>query len=121
MGLGNKAGICFGYKSERASFMRRPNVLNKPRRRPTLAQAIQALPLATQRLTAEFGMGSGRTTASRSPGKSVLVLRIFFGIHAQNGKEGMHLKCGLELMNRVFLEDIFSFPIHYIRSSRSAY
>jgi len=31
-----------------------------------------------------------------------LVYQIFFGIHAQNGKEGMHLKCGLELMNRVF-------------------
>ena len=40
----------------------------KPRQRPTLAQALQALPLATQRLTAEFGMGSGRTTASGSPG-----------------------------------------------------
>ena len=40
----------------------------KTRQRPTLAQALQALPLATQRLTAEFGMGSGRTTASGSPG-----------------------------------------------------
>ena len=65
------------------------DVLNKPRRRPTLAQAIQALPLATQRLTAEFGMGSGRTTASRSPGKSVLVYRLFFGIHALKWKGKM--------------------------------
>ena len=40
----------------------------KTRQRPTLAQALQALPLATQRLTAEFGMGSGRATASGSPG-----------------------------------------------------
>ena len=77
-------------KAKRASLMRRPyDVLNKPRRRPTLAQAIQALPLATQRLTAEFGMGSGRTTASRSPGKSVLVYRIFFGIHALKWKGKM--------------------------------
>lgn len=43
----------------------------KPRQRPTLAQAIQALPSATQRLTAEFGMGSGRTTALMSPGKTL--------------------------------------------------
>lgn len=37
------------------------------RRHPTLAQAIQALPSAMRRLTAEFGMGSGRTTALWSP------------------------------------------------------
>jgi hypothetical protein len=36
-------------------------------RQPTLAQAIQALPSAMRRLTAEFGMGSGRATASWSP------------------------------------------------------
>src|SRR5947209_7493216 len=42
-------------------------------RLPTLAQAIQALPSATLRLTAEFGMGSGRTTAL-SPPKSILVV-----------------------------------------------
>ena len=41
-------------------------------RLPTLAQAIQALPSATLRLTAEFGMGSGRTTALWPP-KNVLV------------------------------------------------
>src|SRR5436305_1015892 len=36
-------------------------------RQPTLAQAIQALPSARLRLTAEFGMGSGRTTALWPP------------------------------------------------------
>ena len=90
MDVSKKEGKKAGWESERASLMRRPyDVLNKPRRRPTLAQAIQALPLATQRLTAEFGMGSGRTTASRSPGKSVLVYRLFFGIHALKWKGKM--------------------------------
>src|SRR5947208_6565616 len=36
-------------------------------RQPTLAQAIQALPSARLCLTAEFGMGSGRTTALWPP------------------------------------------------------
>ena|GEM_PF-1083985 len=38
-------------------------------RLPTLAQAIHALPSATLRLTAEFGKGSGRTTALLPPEK----------------------------------------------------
>jgi hypothetical protein len=38
-------------------------------RRPTLAEAIQPLPSAMLRLTAEFGMGSGRTTALWPPKK----------------------------------------------------
>src|SRR2546426_11839484 len=41
-------------------------------RQPTLAQARQALPSARLCLTAEFGMGSGRTTALWPP-KIVLV------------------------------------------------
>src|ERR1044072_5885683 len=36
-------------------------------RRPTLAESIQALPSARLCLTAEFGMGSGRTTALWPP------------------------------------------------------
>src|SRR5205814_3785068 len=36
-------------------------------RRPTLAEARQPLPSARLRLTAEFGMGSGRTTALWPP------------------------------------------------------
>ena len=36
-------------------------------RQPTLAEAIQPLPSARLCLTAEFGMGSGRTTALWSP------------------------------------------------------
>src|SRR5688572_26303964 len=36
-------------------------------RQPTLAEAIQPLPSARLRLTAEFGMGSGRTTALWPP------------------------------------------------------
>ena len=36
-------------------------------RQPTLAEARQPLPSAMRRLTAEFGMGSGRTTASWPP------------------------------------------------------
>ena len=36
-------------------------------RLPTLAEAIQPLPSATLRLTAEFGKGSGRTTALWPP------------------------------------------------------
>src|ERR1039458_9269977 len=36
-------------------------------RLPTLAEAIQPLPSAMQCLTAEFGMGSGRTTAVLPP------------------------------------------------------
>jgi hypothetical protein len=83
--------------------MRRPyDVLNKPRRRPTLAQAIQALPLATQRLTAEFGMGSGRTTASRSPGKSVLVFGYSLEYMHSSGKGKCFSNVGLNMMNRVF-------------------
>ena len=39
-----------------------------PRQRPTLAQAIQALPSALQRFTAVFGMGTGGTTAAKPPG-----------------------------------------------------
>ena len=41
----------------------------KTRQRPTLAQALQALPLATQRLTAEFGMGSGVASSLLSPAR----------------------------------------------------
>src|SRR5438876_5997091 len=41
--------------------------LEKIWRQPTLAQAIQALPSARLCLTAEFGMGSGRTTALWPP------------------------------------------------------
>ena len=40
-------------------------------RLPTLAQPIEALPSAALRLTAEFGMGSGRTAALRPPEKSL--------------------------------------------------
>ena len=36
-------------------------------RLPTLAEAIQPLPSAMQRLTAVFGMGTGRTTAVMPP------------------------------------------------------
>ena len=44
-------------------------LLNLPWRRPTLAQAIQALPSALQRFTSVFGMGTGGTTAVMPPGK----------------------------------------------------
>src|SRR6184192_821691 len=40
-------------------------------RQPTLAQAIQALPSARLCLTAEFGMGSGRTTALWPPKRKI--------------------------------------------------
>src|SRR2546425_2667944 len=43
------------------------SVRYKDWRQPTLAQAIQALPSARLCLTAEFGMGSGRTTALWPP------------------------------------------------------
>ena len=36
-------------------------------RLPTLAESIKPLPSATLRLTAVFGMGTGRTTALRPP------------------------------------------------------
>jgi hypothetical protein len=36
-------------------------------RQPTLAEAIQPLPSARLRLTAVFGMGTGRATALWSP------------------------------------------------------
>ena len=42
-------------------------VLKKNWRQPTLAEAIQPLPSARQCLTAVFGMGTGRTTASWPP------------------------------------------------------
>ena len=42
-------------------------LLQKNWRQPTLAEAIQPLPSARLRLTAEFGMGSGRTTALWPP------------------------------------------------------
>src|SRR5262245_46108983 len=45
----------------------RPAHSIKDRRRPTLAEAIQPLPSALQRLTAVFGMGTGRSTAVLSP------------------------------------------------------
>ena len=38
-------------------------------RLPTLAEPIEPLPSAALRLTAEFGMGSGRTAALRPPEK----------------------------------------------------
>ena len=38
-------------------------------RRPTLAESIKPLPSATLRLTAVFGMGTGRATALWSPEK----------------------------------------------------
>ena len=41
--------------------------LLKDWRLPTLAEAIQPLPSAMQRLTAVFGMGTGRTTAVMPP------------------------------------------------------
>ncbi len=42
-------------------------LLLKDWRLPTLAEAIQPLPSAMQRLTAVFGMGTGRTTAVLPP------------------------------------------------------
>src|SRR5882724_6540948 len=50
----------------------RISALLKNWRQPTLAQAIQALPSARLCLTAEFGMGSGRTTALWPPRNQVL-------------------------------------------------
>src|SRR2546427_11475368 len=50
-------------------------------RLPTLAQAIQALPSATLRLTAEFGMGSGRTTALLATKKHSGQLSVVSGYH----------------------------------------
>src|ERR1044072_3254689 len=44
-------------------------------RRPTLAESIKPLPSARLRLTAEFGMGSGRTTALWPP-KIVRALKV---------------------------------------------
>jgi hypothetical protein len=41
--------------------------LLKDWRRPTLAEPIELLPSARQRLTAVFGMGTGRTTAVLPP------------------------------------------------------
>ena len=41
--------------------------LLKDWRLPTLAEAIQPLPSAMQRLTAVFGMGTGRATAVMPP------------------------------------------------------
>ncbi len=69
----------FCVADPRASLRRRPLIQKKDRpesqaglsrkiwRQPTLAEAIQPLPLARLCLTAEFGMGSGRTTALWSP------------------------------------------------------
>ena len=37
---------------------------HKPRQQPTLAEAIQPLPSVMLRLTAVFGMGTGRSTAA---------------------------------------------------------
>src|SRR2546422_8395876 len=58
-------------------------------RQPTLAQAIQALPSARLCLTAEFGMGSGRTTALWPP-RNVLVSCPLYAPangHTPNGKD----------------------------------
>src|ERR1044071_7251279 len=44
-------------------------------RQPTLAESIKPLPSARLRLTAEFGMGSGRTTALWPP-KIVRALKV---------------------------------------------
>ena len=44
-----------------------PGFNMKDWRLPTLAEAIQPLPSAMQRLTAVFGMGTGRTTAVLPP------------------------------------------------------
>ena len=54
-----------------------PGFSNLPWRRPTLAQAIQALPSALQRFTAVFGMGTGGTTAVMSPGKFSIAYRLW--------------------------------------------
>jgi hypothetical protein len=56
-------------------------------RRPTLAEAIQPLPLAMLRLTAEFGMGSGRTTALWPP-KKFIKERAFSEIYTQGSGHG---------------------------------
>src|SRR5438876_8266380 len=58
--------------------------LEKIWRQPTLAQAIQALPSARLCLTAEFGMGSGRTTALWPP-RNVLVRCHWSVVEPANG------------------------------------
>ena len=50
--------------------------LLKDWRRPTLAEPIELLPSARQRLTAVFGMGTGRTTAVMPPNYLRVVSRI---------------------------------------------
>src|SRR5262249_14119600 len=54
----------------RLRLRKRPKLalgLEKNWRQPTLAESIKPLPSARLRLTAEFGMGSGRTTALWPP------------------------------------------------------
>jgi hypothetical protein len=58
-------------KSKRAGLQVPGSNEGKIWRLPTLAEAIQPLPSATLRLTSEFGMGSGRTTALWPPKKCV--------------------------------------------------
>jgi hypothetical protein len=49
---------------EKKAETKRFGLREKIWRQPTLAEAIQPLPSARLRLTAVFGMGTGRTTAS---------------------------------------------------------
>src|SRR5437667_6310466 len=66
LGQGNQPKI---IKARKPRVCRELSALCSKRswRRPTLAEARQPLPLARLRLTAEFGMGSGRSTALWPP------------------------------------------------------
>src|SRR3974390_105509 len=57
----------FAVKKQKAGEEFFSGLLLKDWRRPTLAEPIGLLPSARLRLTAEFGMGSGRTTALWPP------------------------------------------------------
>jgi hypothetical protein len=59
--------VIFNAYTKKAETPSGISAFQKNWRQPTLAEAIQPLPSARLRLTAEFGMGSGRTTALWPP------------------------------------------------------
>ena len=66
--MSSRCGPAGAHENEKGALGNPARLLNLPWRRPTLAQAIQALPSALQRFTAVFGMGTGGTTAVMPPG-----------------------------------------------------
>src|SRR5208337_5587124 len=69
--MAGRGKYAFGAKARRTKKPKRKAsaFLRKNWRQPTLAESIKPLPSARLRLTAVFGMGTGRTTALWPPKK----------------------------------------------------